>query len=129
MNHPTEAPDRGSNKRLWAALLVVVMLLLAMGATLIRIQSRPIEPRAVVLPKLVQAPVAPVAPATLREIKKVTNMPAALSEQAQAATEYVASQGIQITEQPRPVSPRTSEPAVARPPPTGTSAASSPATQ
>ena len=42
----------GSNKTLWAAIAVMGVAVLAMGATLIRIQSQPTEPRLSVLPAL-----------------------------------------------------------------------------
>lgn len=54
---PVSAPaTSASNKTLWAAIAVLGVAVLAMGATLIRIQSQPTEPRMAVLP-------APSAPA------------------------------------------------------------------
>jgi flagellar basal body-associated protein FliL len=155
MNLPTPAPVPGSKIRLWVALLVMLVLLLAMGATLMRIQSRPFEPRPVVLPKSAQTPVAQAAPSVTPPAKpaaatpldtsatagsanltiptipinQATNMPQALANQAQGATENKVNQAIQITAQPRPVAPRTSEPAVARPPAAGAPASATPATQ
>lgn len=153
MNHPSQEPAQGRNTRLWAALLVGVVLLLAMGATLIRIQSRPFEPHTVVLPKPAQAPVAQATASDATPAKSPTaaplvasaaaasantttpatsrnpamTMPVAGSDHAQEATDHTANQAIQVTEKPRPVVPRTPEPAVARPPPAGSSALVSPA--
>lgn len=54
--HASTSPASASNKPLWAAIAVLGVAVLAMGATLIRIQSQPAEPRMAVLP-------APSAPA------------------------------------------------------------------
>lgn len=50
----TQAPASPGSKTLWAATLVLVVVVLALGATLIRIQSQPIEPRMSVLPQPAQ---------------------------------------------------------------------------
>lgn len=155
MRHPTQPFMQGSNKKLWAALLVLLVLLLAMGATLIRIQSQPFEPRTVVLPQPAQDPVtqmtssdttsekspttaAPAASAAAGSVNPTTpasaknptmNVPATVSDQAQDATGRAGLQAIQITDKPRPLVPRTPEPAVARPPAASGSATPGPAAQ
>jgi hypothetical protein len=163
MNTPLELKQpTGNNKTLWAVVGILGVVLLAMGATVIRIQSRPFEPRTVVLPQPAQAPVAQAtapqatsatlttatrtsttvttaeataavgpsnAAAPAAPTDQANNMPSALSDKAQDATENAASQAIQITAKPRPVLPRTPEPAVARPPAATASAKVSPAAQ
>ena len=104
----TEAPT-GSNKALWGAVAVVIVIVLAMGATLIRIQSQPQEPRLVVLP----TSAGPAANAS-------TAAGSAASDPVSSAAPLPAASTAtdQLTDTPRPrvVHPRTSEPAVARTP-------------
>jgi cytoskeletal protein RodZ len=144
MNTPTQTPASGSSKPLWAAMLVLVVVVLAMGATLIRIQSQPIEPRMVVLPEPSQTqpvqattgestpgtpaqpavsaaaePSSAAAPAASKKLE--ANMPLPNMDKAQADTNNIANQAIEITAQPRPVLPRQPEPAVARFPAKGVS--------
>ncbi|WP_296492754.1 hypothetical protein [Rhodoferax sp.] len=104
---PTPAPA-GSNKALWGAVAVIVVIVLAMGATLIRIQAKPQEPRMVVLPAA-----GPSANAPAAADNSATNpVPsAAPSPTASTATDQPAE-----TNRPRVVHSRTSEPAVARTP-------------
>jgi hypothetical protein len=91
---PTQA---GSNKLLWGGVAVVVILVLLMGAALIRIQAQPEAPRLVVLPALEAAPANAALPVA--------------SASADAATEPHME-----TSRPRIVHLRASEPAVARAP-------------
>lgn len=104
----TPAPA-GSNKALWGAVAVVMVIVLAMGAALIRIKSQPQEPRLVVLPAsagpAASAPAAADSAAT-DPVTLATPLPA-----ASTATDQPAE-----TNRPRVVHPRASEPAVARTP-------------
>lgn len=127
MNAPTRtpantaAPSSGSSKTLWAAMLVLVVVVLAMGAALIRIQSRPIEPRMAVLPKSGQALVAPTARTTQPKNKAEAPM-----NKASPAMDNAAASAPVITAKPRPVLPREPEPAVLRPPAPGASTTANP---
>ena len=47
----TQPPAPTGSKTLWAATSVLVVVVLALGAALIRIQSQPLEPRMAVLPQ------------------------------------------------------------------------------
>ena len=126
MNSPTDTPAPGGSKTLWAATLVLIVVVLAMGAALIRIQSRPIEPRMSVLPQATPLTHA-TAPAALASSEVVEpNLPPALMDKAQKAIENKATQAIDITAKPRPVLPRQPEPAVARPPAPDASNATTP---
>ena len=106
--HPTPAPA-GSNKALWGAVAVVMVIVLAMGATLIRIKSQPQEPRLVVLPT--SAGTAASAPAAADSAATDPVTLAAPLPGASTATDQPAE-----TNRPRVVHPRASEPAVARTP-------------
>lgn len=107
----TPAPT-GSNKALWGAVAVVMVIVLAMGATLIRIQAQPQEPRLVVLPTTAKpaANASTVADGAAADpVTSVAPLPTASS----------ASDQLTDTNRPRVVHPRTSEPAVARTPAPG----------
>jgi outer membrane lipoprotein SlyB len=134
----------GSNKTLWAAIAVLGVAVLAMGATLIRIQSQPTEPRTAVLEHptavLASAPVsapssAPLAqasaPAMAPAMQKppvnqavaphkpavlTSNRTAAHTQQAHATTNSGANEVFLPSASPKPVRPQNPEPAVARPP-------------
>lgn len=121
MNDPIDPPASSASKTLWAATLVLVVVVLAMGAALIRIQSRPIEPRLVVLPKPSQTPATPTAPK-----KQPTNMAVAPMNKASSAIDNAANSVIEITAKPQPVLPRKPEPAVLRPPAMGASETATP---
>jgi cytoskeletal protein RodZ len=130
----TEAPAPGSSKTLWAALLVLVVVVLAMGAALIRIQSRPVEPRLVwvgqhgdVTPA-VSAASAAVAPSsaassapTAATSQPPNKAPAQMGKASDAISNEASHSAIEITAKPRPVLTRTPEPAVLRPPSAGES--------
>lgn len=58
IDDPTPA---GNNKKLWAAIAVLGVAVLAMGATLIRIQSQPVEPRIAIADVASAAPAASAA--------------------------------------------------------------------
>lgn len=146
IHHPAQAPSSGSSKTLWAATLVLVVAVLAMGAALIRIQSQPVEPRMAVLPQPAPAastsPPATDATSATPETSGVAsaaggaamassavpispknleqNQHQALTNQAQEAINNAANQPIEITAKPRPVLPRQPEPAVLKPPALGT---------
>lgn len=114
---PAEAPASGGSKTLWAAMLVLVVVVLAMGAALIRVQSRPIEPRMVVLPTPDQPTATPVSAEN-----NVQNTAVAPINKASAAIDSAASDStVETSAKPRPVLPRTPEPAVLRPPALDTS--------
>jgi outer membrane lipoprotein SlyB len=80
-------PASAVNKPLWAAVGVLGIAVLAMGATLIRIQTRPEEPRLAVL--------AATAPALAADNSQdsASKKAAAPVNHAPAATHYVASKG------------------------------------
>lgn len=90
-----------ASKPLWAAVGVLGVAVLAMGATLIHIQNRPEEPRLAVLPATAPAPTetvsgipasAPAAPAPVNDGKASTQKKAvAPVNHAQEATKYVAN--------------------------------------
>ena len=136
------------SKTLWAATLVLVVVVLAMGATLIRIQSHLVEPRMAVLPEPAPAAsdtphddtartgipatnttpdatgAAPTAasaagPVNVSGIEQ--NRPQALIDKSQTAINNEAIKANDITAKPRPVLPRQPEPAVLRPPEAGVS--------
>lgn len=133
----------GSNKTLWAAVVVLGIAVLAMGATLIRIQSQPTEPRTAVLQDAAQSALgaasstppattaaqisAPatepaVAPSpqkpsqTQKATTSSTNKPLVQVQHAPIATKSIASEVYEPSASPRPVRPQNPEPAVARPP-------------
>jgi hypothetical protein len=144
-------PDR--NLKQWAALFVLVLL--AMGAWLIRIQNQLFESGLVVPPQTASSPVAQLTPSDATLTKPAgtaprvtlaaagstsattsvstqnlrTNMPAALSDKSHNAIEGIANKSTQVTARPLAVVPRMPEPAVARPPKAGSSAVVSPAAQ
>jgi hypothetical protein len=123
MRTPTPAntePSASVSKTLWAALLVLVVVVLAMGATLIRIQGRPVEPRMVVLPTPDPTKAAPATPKD-----NTLNASVAPMDKASNTIDNVASHpAVEVTARPRPVLPRTPEPALLRPPSVGASATS-----
>lgn len=102
-------PQTGSKKALWAAVAVVMVIVLAMGATLIRIQTQAPEPRLVVLPAM-EAPPAIAASAVASASNEAASSAATLPPASAAVDPRLA------TNKPRIVHPRTSEPAVARAP-------------
>jgi outer membrane lipoprotein SlyB len=145
MNAPLElSQPTGNNKTLWAAVGVLGLAVLAMGATLIRIQSQPTEPRTVVLPAVTPS-------ATLSAAGAVSALPTAMARTGNAAETVTQSNGMVTPEKtktsasnralaqtnneplatkieasetsqntptatPKPVQPQTHEPAVARAP-------------
>jgi outer membrane lipoprotein SlyB len=145
MNAPLEiSQPTGTNKTLWAAVGVLGLAVLAMGATLIRIQSQPTEPGTAVLHALTPS-------ATLPASGAVSAQPTAMAHAGNAA-ETMTQSNIMVTPEkptisalnralaqvnkeplaikteatettqntptatPKPVQPQTHEPAVARPP-------------
>jgi hypothetical protein len=128
MDKPTHPPALSGSKTLWAATLVLLVVVLAMGAALIRIQSRPIEPRLVWVGQHAQTPAAQTAAsatasAPIAAENHEKNMAPAHTDKAHQAINNEAST---ITAKPRPVLPRQPEPAVARPPELGSSDTASP---
>ena len=104
--HRSSPAKVGSNKVLWAGVAIVVIILLVMGAALIRIQAQPQEPRLVALPTT-EAPPTHAPPAVANAATEAaTPLPP-----ASTATDPLVG-----TNKPRIVHPRTSEPAVARAP-------------
>ena len=147
MNAPLElSQPTGTNKTLWAAVGVLGIAVLAMGATLIRLQSQPTEPGTVVLSALTPpattpvsgsgaVPAAPTAMAsTGSAAETVTRSNAdAITEKARASTsnrglaqvnkapsttKTIANETVQAAPSatPTPVQPQSPEPAVARAP-------------
>ena len=86
---PIAAPAN-SNKKLWAAIAVLGVAVLAMGATLIRIQSQPVEPRMAMADAAGAASAASAASAPLAAASEViiteTAMPAASAAPAAITT-------------------------------------------
>ena len=114
MATPRNAPaPTGSNKALWGAVAVIMVIVLAMGAALVRIQAQPQEPRLAVLPAAEPAANASAA------AENVDAKPATSADPSPAAPP-VADQ-LTDTNRPRVVHPRASEPAVARTPAPGVS--------
>ncbi|MDI1246907.1 MAG: hypothetical protein PSV24_16070 [Rhodoferax sp.] len=110
MNAQRNVPHKaGSNKLLWAGVAVVTTIVLLMGATLIRSQATPEEPRLVVLPAL-DAPPTDARPAVASAATEPTPLATPLPPTPAANDPLVDSQ------KPRSVPRRTSEPAVARAP-------------
>ena len=136
MNAPFESPKPPTaNKPLWAAVIVLGVAVLAMAATLVRIQTRPEEPRLAVLAPAVPAPTAsaplslPSAPAAIpastasspaaNEIILESNRPPAPAKQAQPATKTIVnktSKPIEKTHTPADVSSASGSPAAAHSP-------------
>lgn len=133
----------GSNKTLWAAVAVLGVAVLAMGATLIRIQSQPTEPRTAVLENTAVAVASaassiqssggatqasgPRATSVLpppstkpgvaqKSTTSGTNKPESPVKQAQTATTPISTEVFEPSANPRAVQPRNPEPAVARAP-------------
>jgi outer membrane lipoprotein SlyB len=139
MNMPTSTAPSHTNKPLWAAVAVLGVAVLAMGAALIRTQSQSVEPRTSVLPAAMAASDAAaitsgpaVAAATLPDtaapgltqaapLSPVTpsqthtkNTPVAHIKQGLPATKTEAVAVSEPTPGPRVVLPQNPEPAVAR---------------
>ena len=109
MGIPRSSPAQAdSDKLLWTVVAVVVILVLAMGITLMRLQAQLQEPQAGVLPAAAPPSAAPpvLAGAATEPARSAASMPP-----ASKATDP----GVD-TPKPRIVHPRTSEPAVARAP-------------
>lgn len=107
--HRSSPAQATSSKVLWGGVAIVVIIVLAMGATLMRTQAQPQEPRLVALPALGTPPThAPpaVASAATEPATSATPLPPA----SNATSPRVD------TPKPRIVQPRTPEPAVARAP-------------
>lgn len=110
MGTPRSFPvQANSNKLLWTGVAVVLIIVLAMGITLMRRQTQPQVPHQVALPAM-EAPPSPAPPATASLATEARTAAAPLPP-ASAATDPRVDTPI-----PRIVQPRTSEPAVARAP-------------
>ena len=94
-----------SDKVLWTGVAIVILLVLVMGAALLRLQAQPPEPRPVVLPTTEVPPLVASAAAP-EAVASVTPMPAASAAMNKAVD----------TGRPRRVQAQASEPAVARTP-------------
>lgn len=108
---PTQA---GSNIALWAAVAIVMVIVLIMGAMLIRNQTQPQEPRPVVLPASTGAAAHASAAADSAATGPVTTATPAQPAPAAQSSDTQANA-------PRTVQLRASEPAVARTPVPGVS--------
>lgn len=106
---PRSTAQPGSHKTLWAGVAIVVIVVLAMGAALIRTQAQPQEPRLAVLP----AAPEPTASASETGASAATEAVPSAAPLPPAST---ATDKLTDTNRPRVVHPRTSEPAVARAP-------------
>jgi hypothetical protein len=110
MGTPRSFPDQAnSNKMLWTGVAVVLIIVLAMGVTLMRRQTQPQVPHQMALPTM-EAPPSTAPPATASLAAEARTAAAPLPP-ASAATDPRVD-----TPKPRIVQPRTSEPAVARAP-------------
>lgn len=139
-------PQAGSNKKLWAAIGVLGVAVLAMGATLIRIQTQPAEPRLAVVEPAATTSVAAVAsapqaaassevvitetapppaptsvvtaPVTAKAENSHKNKPVTHASKAPAATHKAAPQDAHAAPAttPQPVPLASDEPAVAHAP-------------
>ena len=83
-DNPTPA---GNNKKLWAAIAVLGVAVLAMGATLIRIQTQPVEPRIAIADVAGAAPAASAAATP----SSVASSDTIITETAQEATSAPAA--------------------------------------
>lgn len=102
---PAKAPVHRRYPTLWAALAVLAVVALSLGAALIRIQNQTVEPRAFLV-----APEAAVPGAAATSSAPSTPSPTAPATGASAP----ASPG-QPSPAPRVLHPPSPEPAVARP--------------
>ena len=141
MSLPANPPVAPTNKPLWAAVVVLGIAVLAMGAMLIRGQSQAVEPLPAVLGAAALASDAQAAspavsasaatvPATASSPQpvvdsastsanpkpkvQVTNHPVAQAKQGQGATNNVSTEEFVPSPGPRVVLPQNPEPAVAR---------------
>jgi outer membrane lipoprotein SlyB len=141
MNMPTNTTPSQNNKPLWAAVAVLGVAVLAMGAALIRTQNPTVDVRTAVLPVAMAAseiailpvtqtasaatpqdtataPVAgnqasPAAPA-VKTKDHTTNVPVTQNKYASTAATNVATEVTGPAPGPRVVLPQNPEPAVAR---------------
>lgn len=107
--HRSSPAKAGSNKVLWAGVAIVVIIVLAMGAALMRIQAQPQEPRLVALPSA-EAPPTHAPPAVAGVATEAATSATPLPPASTATDPLIG------TSKPRIVQPRSSEPAVARAP-------------
>ncbi len=98
-----------AGKLLWAGLAVVLIIVLAMGATLIHVKNQPEEPRLAVLASN-DAPGADVPTAA----STATAADSAASTSPPASTPTASIPLVVETQKPRTVQLPASEPAVAR---------------
>ncbi|MBP9149150.1 MAG: glycine zipper 2TM domain-containing protein [Rhodoferax sp.] len=108
---PTPA---GNNKKLWAAIAVLGVAVLAMGATLIRIQTQPVEPRIAIADVAGAAPAASAAASAAATPPSVASSDTIITETAQEATSApaaaVASPAVKVADsKPKPAPAHTSK--------------------
>lgn len=111
---PRNTPgESGGNKLLWTGAAAVLVVVLAMGVTLMRLQAQPQQPQPGVLPAAAPPSAAPpvLASAATEPARSAASVPPATT----------AADPLVDTPKPRIVQPRTSEPAVARAPQRATS--------
>jgi outer membrane lipoprotein SlyB len=141
MNMPASNPPSNPNKPLWAAVVVLGVAVLAMGAALIRTQTPQAEPRIAVLPAASASsdattvtasqtgstttpeddpkvamdanPPVPGVP-TGKANSRSTNVLLAQSKNESKATKTATNEVFEATTGPRVVLPQNPEPAVAR---------------
>jgi len=138
MNPTATPPAPPTNKPLWAAIAVLGLAVLAMGATLIRVQSQPLEPQSAVsatpatladtsVSGVASAAASPDAtvpattatgggPASLatKIQPHTTNVPLAQMNKSLNDAKNITSDAIEPVAAPRVVLPQNGEPAVAR---------------
>lgn len=128
MNAPIESTQTArTNKTLWIAIGVLGVAVLGMGATLVRMQSQPLEPSTVLLPTEAETALAPVATASIPmgtesmitepALEKTSPPVDQPKPAAKTNTAKPAAPKPQVfTAKPQPVLPQSPEPAVARAP-------------
>ena len=120
MNKPLSTASSTTNKPLWAAVVVLGIAVLAMGAALIRTQNPPVEPRTAVLPaattvsESTMAAIHPTGTAATKPKTFTTNAPVAQNKSVPIATKTAATEVFEPTAGPRVVLPQNPAPAVAR---------------
>ena len=104
MNTPFETPKPTSstNKPLWAAVGVLGVAVLAMGAALVRIQTKPEEPRLAVLTASAPAPVASASSSSL-PVALPEKTPPSIQKQAVAPVKHAQTAPKHIATPARPV--------------------------
>src|SRR5450830_1001622 len=101
MNH-SKPNTSASSKSWWAAVLVGLVVVLAMGAALIRVQDPPAEPRLAVLPAAAEQRIPDDAsPLPTTSAQSAAQAPASTTAVSNAPNSEPVQ--VEITDKPRPV--------------------------